>query len=108
MVRPKYMPTYIIVLFSVVAIIAIALAGVLSTHQAVNKLDHAAARNECARQVSADLDERFHHDEVQLFNHAFSGNRAAVNVDLRRMQAAPNVADEINRHCPASIAKGKP
>lgn len=97
-----------LVLVSVAGLLAVVVAGVQGTNTTATKLDRSSTRNECARQVNADLDEAFRHNLTELLFDAFILRDAAgVERVLKRMNAAPNAADEINKHCPAPIAKGK-
>lgn len=93
------------VLLGVAALLVIVLAGILATHRTTTALERSAARNECARQISADLQEQFQHDVAALFNAAFTDNKANVKTVLARMSTTPNAADEINKRCPQPIAK---
>lgn len=95
-----------LVLVGVAALLAVLLAGIHSTYQTTSDLEHSAARNECARQISADLDENFRHDIAGLLDAATRRDPHGLRQVLDRMKAAPNAADEINRRCPAPITKG--
>lgn len=96
----------IVILLCVGALLAVVLGGTIATHTTTDRLDASSRRSECARQFSADDDEAFRQQLTKALTAAFNGDKVGVSTGLKNMAAIPNLADQVNEHCPPAIAKG--
>ena len=94
------------------ALLAIVLAGILSTKDATDKvrditvqIDQNGVRNECARQVSADLDERFRKNLSTFLDFLIHRDEPNIEAVVRKMRDQPNAAAEIVRRCGPVLTK---
>ncbi len=96
------------------ALLAIVLAGIVATKNATDKardvivqINRNSIRNECARQVNADLDEQFRKNLSTFLDFLIHRDVPNIEVVVKRMREAPNAADEIRKRCGPPVVAGR-
>jgi len=87
------------ILVAVATITVVALAGIVQTRSATLAIRHDADLRECAREVSAGIDEQFRQSNAEFLQALLDRNRADAVRAAYRMEHLPNLATETSRLC---------
>lgn len=104
----------VIALLAILFLSAIALAGIFTTHQAASDARNAARaavrantiavqlgrRNECARTITADVDDAWRTTVASLLVGAIDRDQEHVAAEVKALEALPSASTEIKAECP--------
>ena len=92
-----------VVVYALLTVIAVLL---FSTYSTTHDLQRSSDRSECAREINANIQEKFDKGISRLLNGAASRDEKKMQAELKILIGLPNAQDVIMRTCPAGLTGG--
>jgi hypothetical protein len=92
-----------VVVYALLTVIAVLL---FSTYSTTRDLRRSSDRSECAREINADIQERFDTGISRLLDAAVRRDNSKMQAELKILIGLPNAQDVIQQRCPAGLTGG--